>query len=165
VSGPANGTLTLNADGSFDYAPTANFNGDDSFVYTASDGVATSAETTVTIHVQAVNDAPVTQSDSYSTDEDTTLVVDATGSVLANDSDVDGDTLTAALVTGPAHGTLTLNSDGSFNYAPEANFNGSDSFVYQASDGTLTSSDTTVTITVNPLNDAPVAVADEFSTD
>ena len=165
VSGPANGTLTLNADGSFDYVPGANFSGDDSFVYTASDGTSSSSETTVAIHVQAVNDAPVAQADSYSTDEDTPLVVDATGSLLANDSDADGDTLAAALVTGPAHGTLTLNSDGSFNYAPEANFNGSDSFVYQASDGTLTSSDTTVTITVNPLNDAPVAVADEFATD
>ena len=105
--------------------PGANFSGDDSFVYTASDGTSSSSETTVAIHVQAVNDSPTAVADSFSTDEDTPLTIDAPG-VLANDSDVEGDSLTAALVTGPAHGTLTLNADGSFNYAPEANFSGSD---------------------------------------
>ncbi len=72
--------------------------------------------------------------DSYSTDEDTVLTIAAPG-VLGNDADVDSPTLTAAVVTGPAHGTLTLNANGSFVYTPTANFNGSDSFTYTASDG------------------------------
>ena len=88
----------------------------------------------MTLTVNPVNDAPVAANDAYTTDEDTPLTRPAPG-VLANDTDVDGATLTAVLVTGPAHGTLALNADGSFTYTPAANFNGSDSFTYQASDG------------------------------
>lgn len=163
VSGPANGTLTLDADGSFDYVPGTNFNGDDSFVYTAGDASSSSGETTVTIHVAAVNDAPVNESDSYLTDEDTPLVISAPG-VLANDSDPEGDPLTAALVTGPAHGTVSLSEDGSFTYTPEANFNGSDSFTYKASDGSAESGETTVSIVVNSTPDAPITHNDAYST-
>src|SRR2546425_2590286 len=76
--------------------------------------------------------------DSYSTPEDTTLTVAAPG-VLANDTDVDGDPLTAILVNGPAHGTLSLNSDGSFTYTPALNYNGPDSFTYKANDGQVDS--------------------------
>jgi VCBS repeat-containing protein len=108
VSGPSHGTLTLNPDGSFTYTPAENFFGTDYFTYQAYDGVAYSNVATVTITVTSVNDAPVAQNDSYTTDEDTPLVVPASG-VLGNDSDVDGDTLTAVLVSGPSHGTLTLN--------------------------------------------------------
>lgn len=165
VSGPTNGTLSLNADGSFDYTPGTDFNGDDSFVYQASDGTLVSAETTVTIHVTAVNDVPVAADDAFVTDEETPLVVDLSGSVLANDSDVDGDTLTAELVSGPAHGMLTLNVDGSFSYSPETNFSGIDSFIYTASDGSDVSNEATVTITVNSVNDAPVAESDGFTMD
>ncbi|MFN9411852.1 MAG: beta strand repeat-containing protein, partial [Pirellula sp.] len=83
------------------------------------------------------------------------------GGVLANDTDVDsGGTLTAALVTSTANGTLNFTSDGRFTYTANANFNGTDSFVYRTSDGTLNSSDTTVTLTVNAANDTPTAVAD-----
>ena len=161
VTGPANGTLTLNADGSFNYTPNAEFNGSDTFTYTASDGTSSTGEITVTITVNAVNDAPAAAADAYSVDEDAALTIDAAGGVLANDTDADGDPLTAAVVSGPANGTLTLNADGSFNYTPNANFNGSDSFTYTASDGTLTS-EATVTITVNPIADAPVAAADTY---
>ncbi|MCV7043841.1 tandem-95 repeat protein, partial [Mycobacterium frederiksbergense] len=121
-------------------APDADYNGPDSFTYTASDGTATSSIATVSITVNAVNDTPVTVDDSFSTDEDTQL----TGNVLTNDSDVDGDPLTATLVTGPANGTLTLNADGSFTYTPDADYNGADSFTYTASDSTATSSIATV---------------------
>jgi VCBS repeat-containing protein len=164
VTGPASGTLTLNADGSFTYTPSADFNGTDSFVYTASDGTASTGEITVTINVNAVNDAPAAVADAYTVDEDATLTVDAAGGLLANDTDVDGDALTAAVVTGPANGTLTLNADGSFSYTPNADFNGSDTFTYSVSDGALTS-EGTVTITVTPVNDAPVAVEDAFTVD
>ena len=164
VTGPANGTLTLNADGSFTYTPNADFNGTDSFVYTASDGTASTGDITVTITVNAVNDAPVAADDAYTVDEDATLTIDAAGGLLANDTDVDGDALTAALVTGPANGTLTLNADGSFSYTPNADFNGTDTFTYSVSDGALTS-EGTVTITVNPVNDAPVAVDDAYTVD
>src|SRR5204863_151259 len=107
ATGPSNGTLTLNADGSFSYTPSANFNGSDSFTYRANDGAANSNLATVTITVNPVNDAPVAGNDTFSINEDTTLAVPAAG-VLANDSDVDGNTLTAVLVSGPANGILTL---------------------------------------------------------
>jgi len=90
-------------------------------------------------------------------------VVPASG-VLANDSDIDSASLTAALVSGPTHGVLSLNANGSFTYTPAANFNGSDSFTYKANDGSLDSNLATVSLTINPVNDAPVAVADAYST-
>jgi len=163
VTGPASGTLALNANGAFTYTPNANFNGTDSFTYRANDGTTTSGPATVTITVVPVNDAPVANPDSYTTNEDTALTVAAPG-VLANDTDVDGNALTAALVTGPASGTLTLNTNGAFTYTPNANFNGTDSFTYRANDGTTTSGPATVTITVVPVNDAPVANADSYTT-
>src|SRR5207247_597176 len=85
--------------------------------------------------------------------------VNAAQGVLANDSDVDGDVLTPVLVSGPSHGSLTLNADGSFTYTPSANYNGTDSFAYKANDGSLDSNVATVTITINPVQDPPVANA------
>jgi VCBS repeat-containing protein len=163
VSGPAHGTLTLNEDGSFTYTPAANYNGPDSFTYRASDGTATSNPATVTITVDAVNDAPAAADDAYSTAEDTPLKVAAPG-VLGNDSDPDGTAPTAVLVSGPGHGSLTQNANGSFAYIPAANYNGPDSFTYKASDGSLSSSAATVTITVTAVNDAPAADDDAYST-
>ena len=162
VGGPTNGTLTLNGNGSFTYTPFPNFNGTDSFTYKANDGALDSNLATVTITVNAVNDAPVAANDSYTTNEDTALIVAAPG-VLGNDSDVDSPSLTAVLVSGPANGTLTLNGNGSFTYTPNLNFNGTDSFTYKTNDGALDSNEATVTITVNALNDAPVAANDSYS--
>ncbi|MEA4931871.1 MAG: Ig-like domain-containing protein, partial [Anaerolineaceae bacterium] len=165
VSDPVNGTLTLNADGSFTYTPNANFNGTDTFTYKANDGLADSNVATVTITVTAVNDAPVAVNDTYSTSFETTLTVALPG-VLDNDTDADGDTLTAALVTGVNNGSLTLNANGSFTYTPNANFNGVDTFTYKANDGTTDSNVATVTITVTAwVNTPPVAVADTYETD
>jgi VCBS repeat-containing protein len=146
VTGPGHGSLTLNANGSFSYTPAADYTGSDSFSYRASDGTLTSNVATVAISVTAVNDVPVAAGDAFSTAEDTVLTVPAPG-VLGNDSDPDGDPLTAVQVTGPGHGTLSLNANGSFSYTPAADF--------AASDGTLSSSPATVTITVTPVNDAP----------
>jgi hypothetical protein len=92
---------------------------------------------TITIHVTAGNTPPVAVNDSYSTNEDTTLSIASPG-VLANDSDLDGNPITAVLVSGPSHGTLTLNANGSFSYTPAANYNGSDTFTYKANDGRRT---------------------------
>lgn len=75
--------------------------------------------------------------------------------VLGNDSDPDGNQLSAVLGSGPSYGTIDLNANGSFTYTPAHNFTGTDSFTYRASDGTLTSSLTTVTITVDAVNDTP----------
>jgi len=153
VTAAAHGIVTLNADGSFTYIPAPNFNGQDSFVYRA-DNSAGSSQATVTITVNAINDAPVAAADSYATDQNTALVAAAPG-VLGNDSDVDGDTLTASLVTGPTHGILTFQANGSFTYTPVPGFTGQDNFIYQASDGALLSDPTTVTITVRLPNQAP----------
>src|SRR5439155_2273902 len=101
--------------------------GTDQFTYQASDGPNSSNVATVTLTVNAVNDAPVAVPDSYTTPEDTALTVSAPG-VLGNDTDVEGDALTAVLVSGPSHGTLTLNADGSFTYTPASNYNETYSF-------------------------------------
>ena len=260
ATGPAHGALSLNADGSFTYTPSANFNGTDAFTYRASDGSATSGLATVQIAVTAVNDppvalddaattnedtavlvsvlandsdvdsaisltsfiiltlplhgttqmvdpatilirytpfldfhgtdtftyricdvasacdtaivsitvlsvndAPVASDDTYATNEDVALTVPAPG-ILANDTDVSADQLTALLVAGPTHGALTLNADGSFNYTPNLNFAGSDSFTYRASDGAAMSAIATVHIDVSAVNDPPDAHDDQATT-
>jgi YD repeat-containing protein len=154
ASGPSNGTLALNSDGSFTYSPKPNFYGKDSFTYTAVDGNGAIDTAAVNITISPVNDAPVAVDDEYVTDEDNMLDVPAPG-VLDNDNDVDADTITAVLVSGPSNGTLALNSDGSFTYTPNPNYNGADSFTYTAGDNELSSGTTTVSITVNPVNDPP----------
>src|SRR4029079_1366844 len=162
VTDPAHGTLTLNGNGSFTYTPAAEYNSPDSFTYKANDGTADSNTVTVSITVNAVNDAPVAVADSYSVNEDATLTVPVAG-VLTNDTDAEGNALTAHLVSDVAHGTLALNPNGSFTYTPSVNYNGPDSFTYKANDGTADSNTVTVSITVNAVNDAPVAVADSYS--
>ena len=157
---PSHGTLTFNGDGSFTYTPESGYHGDDTFTYKANDGTVDSAAATVTINVNAI---PEAADDSYTIDEDGTLTKDTTAGVLANDTDADSDTLTATVVSQPTHGTLTWNSNGSFTFTPDANYHGSDSFTYKANDGTHDSAEATVTITVNSVNDAPVADADSYS--
>lgn len=167
---PAHGTVTLTATGAFTYTPNAGYHGTDTFTYKANDGTVDSAATTVTITVDEVtgptNATPVAVGDSYTTAESTALEVAAPG-VLTNDTDADGDDLTAVGATQPAHGTVSLSATGAFTYTPTAGFHGSDSFTYQANDGQVDSAPATVTITVTeevdpPANSAPVAVADVF---
>lgn len=156
ATGTSNGSILLNADGSFEYTPDADFYGSDSFTYMANDGTVNSNLVTVNITINPVNDAPVAMDDTYTTDEDTPLNIISAG-VLTNDSDVEGNSITAQVVNSTSNGSLSLNPDGSFNYVPDANFNGSDSFTYVANDGMESSTEATVTIVVNPVNDAPVA--------
>src|SRR5439155_1368096 len=163
IAGPAHGSLTLNANGSFSYTPAANYNGSDSFTYKANDGTADSNVATVSFTITPVNDLPVAVNDAYSTAEDTAISVAAPG-VLGNDTDVDGDALTAVLVSGPAHGTLTLNANGSSSYTPPSHYTAGDPFTYKANDGTADSNLATVSLTITPVNDPPVAITGNPST-
>ncbi|WP_210161410.1 Ig-like domain-containing protein, partial [Bradyrhizobium liaoningense] len=106
------------------------------------------------------NGPPTGAPESYTADEDTALVVAAANGVLVNDTDPDGDSLSAILVSNAQHGTVMLSADGSFTYTPEANYNGGDSFTYEANDGTADSAAVTVSLTVAPVNDHPVAYSD-----
>lgn len=149
VSGTSHGTISIDPDGTVHYSPDEDFTGHDTFTYKANDGITDGNTVTDTILVLAVNDAPVAGDDAYETDQDTPLIVAAPG-VLANDTDVDGDALRAALATHPSNGSLVLEEDGSFRYEPDAGFHGTDTFTYQAKDGDAASNTVTVTITVHP---------------
>ena len=127
---------------------------------TDNDGVQ-SAPVSNTVSVLAPNAAPQGQADSYNASEDTPLTIGAPG-VLGNDSDPNGDGLTATNASNPANGTVALSADGSFVYTPDPDFNGSDSFTYRVSDGSLQSGPVTVTVSVSSVNDAPVAQSDEY---
>ncbi|MRS13215.1 MAG: tandem-95 repeat protein [Actinobacteria bacterium] len=108
------------------------------------------------------NGVPQAVNDAYETARNTTLNVPAPG-VLSNDTDADGDPLTATKVTDPSHGSVSFNSNGSFTYVPTTGYSGTDSFTYKARDGIADSNVAIVTITIGP-NRAPVAAADGYST-
>ena len=178
ATAPAHGTVTINANGTYTYTPAANYNGTDSFTYTVSDGIAT-VEYTVSVTVTAVNDTPIANPVTATTNEDTTLSVGAAGGVLASASDPDGDPLSVTTFTiggttynagqtaTGAWGSLTLNANGSYSYVPAANFNGAVPQVgFTVSDGTATAS-STLTINVTPVNDAPgsTPIASQAGTD
>jgi hypothetical protein len=159
VAGPGHGTLVLNFDGSFVYTPAAGFYGTDSFAYQARDGAVTSNTATVTLTV--TEQAPAAEAHAYDLTHDQPLTVAAAFGVLAGASDADGDALTASLVSGPAHGSLTLNPDGSFTYVPAAGYVGADAFTYAASDGLLSSAPATVFLSVLG-GQGPVASDNEY---
>ncbi|MCA1246170.1 tandem-95 repeat protein, partial [Massilia sp. MS-15] len=159
ATGAQHGSVQLVADGSYTYTPAANYHGTDSFTYTVSDGKGASNTYTVNITVTPVNDAPVAGGTSISTAEDTAR----TGS-LPVASDADGDTVTYAKASDPAHGTVSIDSDGKYTYTPDANYHGTDSFSYTVSDGKGGSNTYTVNVTVTPVNDLPVAGNTSFTT-
>ncbi|PYJ86078.1 MAG: hypothetical protein DME22_06605, partial [Verrucomicrobia bacterium] len=147
VSGPANGTLRGTLP-NLTYAPNLDFNGSDSFTFKANDGQFDSATATVSINITPVNDAPVADSQSVTTLEDTAVVITLTG------SDVEGSPLTFAVLTGPTKGTLSGTTP-NLTYTPSANANGADSFTFKVTDGQLDSAPATVSINVTSVNDAP----------
>ena len=161
VTQPTNGTVVINADETVSYTPASNFSGSDSFSYTVADGQGGTDTATVTIDVtNGINNAPTALDDSTSTDEDISVIID----VLSNDEDLDGDTLTLDSLTQPTNGLAVINEDATVSYTPASNFNGSDSFDYTVSDGQSGTDTAAVTVTVIPIEDAPIAVDDSAST-
>ncbi|MBC3876135.1 tandem-95 repeat protein, partial [Undibacterium flavidum] len=123
----------------------------DSFSYVVNDGTVDSNEATVSLTVAAVNDAPTLSNQAVTLAEDSTITI----LPFVTAADIDGDVLTARIVTQPAHGTITINANGGFTYTPAANYNGVDSFSYVVNDGTVDSNEATVSLTVAAVNDAP----------
>ncbi|MBY8975109.1 tandem-95 repeat protein [Rhodobacteraceae bacterium NNCM2] len=163
ASQPANGTAVLNPDGTVTYTPDPDFNGNDSFEVTVSDGLGGSTNSTVSVTVNPVNDDPTAVDDGDTTTVDVPLVID----VVGNDIDVDGDVLSAINVTDGANGTTTVNPDGTVTYTPDSGFVGDDSFTYDVTDGNggATSSATvSVTVLAAP-NVPPVAAPDAIQVD
>ena len=158
VSDPANGATVIESN-KVKYTPDADFFGVDTFTYTASDGIASSAPATVTVTVTNVNDPPVANDDAGSTTEDTAVTID----VIGNDTDIDGPSLAVGSVGGPAHGTAVAVTPTQVKYTPHAGYCGSDGFTYYASDGSATDA-AQVTVTVTCVNDGPNAVDDSATT-
>ncbi|MFL0881193.1 tandem-95 repeat protein, partial [Vibrio parahaemolyticus] len=153
-NGPANGTVSINPDGSVTYTPNDNYHGTDSFTYIVTSG-GVSESTTVNVDVTPVNDAPVAKDDIATTQEDTAVTID----VLSNDTDVDGDKLSIQSATVPeAQGKVEI-VDGKLVFTPAENFNGHAEITYTVTDGQLTD-EAKVTVTVNPVNDAPIIKVD-----
>lgn len=160
VTGVQCGTLNLNADGTFTYTPSANFHGMDGFVYKAVDSRGLASEP-VEAAIEVVNNQPISQSDTYILDG-THLSVDAANGVLANDSDPEGDALTAYLIREPTYGNLNFHPDGSFEYTLTTGYTTIDRFTYRAKDSQgLYSAITTVTIRV--VSQPPLAVAYNYT--
>ncbi|MDD5016736.1 MAG: Ig-like domain-containing protein, partial [Eubacteriales bacterium] len=167
ASNPAHGSVTVNADGTYTYTPSEDWNGTDSFDVTVDDGEAASNQDTgtVVITVTPVNDAPDAADDTAATAEDTAVTID----VLDNDSDIDQDSnynaepdttaltisISESALLDPVHGGIAV-VEGQIVYTPDLNYNGSDTFGYNAYDG-QTQSTATVTVTITAVNDAPAA--------
>ena len=157
VAAPAHGSLSGTAP-NVTYTPVANYNGSDSFTFKVNDGTVDSATATVLIAVSAVNDAPVANALTVTTDKNVALAITLTG------GDADGNALTFAVVTQPTKGALTGTAP-NLTYTPNNNVTGSDSFTFKANDGTVDSAVATVSITIAAgPNTAPVATAQSVTT-
>ena len=166
VSGPTYGTVVINPDGTYTYTPNPGYVGPDTFEYQIQDPDGNTDTATVTITVAAdpngpANDPPVANADAALG----TKGVPVSGNLLANDSDPNGDTLTASTtpVTGPANGTVVINTDGTFTYTPDAGFVGNDTFVYEISDPSGAVSTAAFQLTI--FNQAPAAGNDSYESD
>lgn len=157
-----NGTVKVNADGTLTYTPKADWHGEDKFTATIKNADGTVTERVVTVTVDPVNDAPVAKADAASTAFGKPVVM----TVLANDSDVDGDTLTIKSLGAAANGTVVKNADGTVTYTPKAGFSGTDSFTYVTTDGNggEATAKATVTVAADPSKPNPVATADSATT-
>ena len=149
VANPTHGTLS-GSGANRTYTPAANYNGSDSFTFKTNDGTSDSNIATISITIDPVNDAPIANNQTLTTPEDTALPITLTA------TDVDGNPLTYSIVSPPVHGNLT-GSGSTITYTPASNYNGADNFTFTVNDGSVTSNVATISITVNPVNDAPVA--------
>ncbi|MBY5932820.1 tandem-95 repeat protein [Tateyamaria omphalii] len=154
------GDVTINADGTLTFEPNENFNGPTTITYTISDGNGGEDTATVNVTVNPVNDDPVANDDTAEVDEDGSVDIP----VLANDTDVDGDTLEVIDASSP-NGDVTINGDGTITFEPNPNFNGPTTITYTVSDGNGGEDTATVNVTVNPINDGPVANDDTAEVD
>ncbi len=160
---PDNGSVLLNAYGTFVYRSAANFAGNDSFIYQITDNMGLTAQAEVSLTITPVNDEPQPLDDSYNLLSNTSLTITAPG-LLVNDLDPDGDNLqvSSTVVTAPAHGTVELSSDGAFSYTPEQNYSGEDFFVYQVTDGQGGAAQARVAMRIDIPNSAPIARNDSY---
>ncbi|WP_149980775.1 tandem-95 repeat protein [Pseudoalteromonas rhizosphaerae] len=147
--GALHGSLVQQSNDSWLYTPNANYNGSDGFSFVVNDGLLDSTITPVSLVITAVNDAPVVGLQTGVTDEDMPVVMNLLG------SDVDGDTLIYTIVSQPTHGTATISGE-QVTYQGSANYFGDDQFSYIANDGLLDSAPSTVSVTINSINDLPV---------
>jgi subtilisin family serine protease len=158
VTDPANGSVTVESDGSITYFPDPGYQGADGFDYTLTDG--TLSDTAhVSVNVVPVNHAPVAIDDSLTTAEDTAASLNP----AANDVDSDGNALVVTAVTQPGHGSAVLGAGGIVTYTPAANYSGLDSFDYTIDDGAGGTDTGSVNVNVTPVNDAPVANEDSVT--
>ena len=157
VGNAVGGAVALDGNGNVVFTPAADFSGTARFDYTASDGQGGTSTATVTVAVAAINDAPTTAADAAATSEDTSVTILASA-LLANDTDVEGDALSLTAVGNAVGGTVALDGSGDVVFTPTADFNGTASFIYTASDGTDGSTGT-VTVAVSAVEDVPVVSA------
>ncbi|MBF0325556.1 MAG: tandem-95 repeat protein [Alphaproteobacteria bacterium] len=162
VQGAVNSSVQLDANGNIRFLGAPDYNGLATFTYTIADGNGGTASATVTVRIWPVNDAPVLGADSYVIDEDSTLAI-AASDLLANDTDIDGGALSVTAVGNAVGGTVAM-TNGQITFTPAANTSGPASFAYTVSDGKGGLVSRTVDVTVNSVNDSPVAGADAFTT-
>ena len=160
VGAAAHGIATLNGNGTVHYVPAANYNGADSFGYSIRDSIGFTDSATVSVTVSPVNDPPTAAGDTASLNEDTSTAIN----VVANDTDVDGDTLTPIAIGGSPVGAVAINGNGTIQYTPPPNYYGSDSFSYTVSDGHGGTASANVTVTVAAVNDPPTADPKTYTT-
>jgi len=159
-NGPGNGVANIRNGTLIEYRPGSGFVGQDSFTYTAEDSGGLTVTANVTINVSNVNDAPLASNDTVGTNENESVVIQ----VLANDTDIENDTLTVQSVANPGNGSATVAANGTVIYTPDAGFFGRDSFVYTISDGSATAS-ATVVVNVLFVNVGPGVNDDQLSLD
>jgi cysteine-rich repeat protein len=160
VTQPAHGTAAITGLHQVGYTPAANYNGADGFSYTIDDGHGGQATAEIAVTVDPVNDPPIAVADAVTLDEDTSATLD----VAANDSDIDGDALTVTAVTQPAHGTAAVIDDHHVRYTPAPDYSGADGFGYTIDDGHGGQATAQIAVTVDPVNDPPVAAAGALGT-
>ncbi|WP_148871267.1 Ig-like domain-containing protein, partial [Tenacibaculum adriaticum] len=165
ITAPANGTIAIDpVTGQITYTPNAEFFGTDAFEYSVCDDDGACATATVNVTINDVNDAPVANTDTATTEEDTAVAIN----VIGNDTDVDGtiDPTSVTEITAPANGTIAIDPvTGQITYTPNAEFFGTDAFEYSVCDDDGACATATVSVTINDVNDAPVANTDTATTE